>query len=104
MLARTWGGRVPSQQAASFHRHLLATGIARAEATEGCLGATLLRREAEGRAHFTLVTFWRDEAAVAAFAQGTAAIGFPGDAGFDLEPDTQAVHHAVLLDVRFPTP
>jgi heme-degrading monooxygenase HmoA len=97
-IAREWSGTVPTERAAGFHEHLLATGIAEAETIDGFLGATVLRRDEGGRARFTLVTCWVDESAVRHFAgtdDDTARL-YPGDEQFGLLPDRTATHHKVM--------
>jgi heme-degrading monooxygenase HmoA len=79
----------------SFLDHLLATGVAEARSLDGCLGAIILRRSEAQRELFTLVTFWRDESAVAEFARGDTAVHYFGDEAFGLMPDNAAVHYAV---------
>lgn len=67
-IARTWTGSVPADQADRFHEHLLATGVAEAEATDGYIDATILRGDAGDRVRFTLITCWADLAAARRFA------------------------------------
>jgi heme-degrading monooxygenase HmoA len=95
-LARIWSGTVPPEHADSFLDHLLATGVAEAGSLNGCLGAIILRRSKAERELFTLLTFWRDESAVAEFARGNTAVHYIGDEAFGLIPDDSAVHYAVV--------
>ncbi|MCP2324202.1 heme-degrading monooxygenase HmoA [Hamadaea flava] len=97
-IARTWSGSVPADQGDAFHEHLLATGVAEAEATHGFQDATVLRRDEKDRAHFTLITYWADVAASHRFADAdddTARL-YPGDERFGLEPDSEVNHHRVV--------
>jgi quinol monooxygenase YgiN len=98
MIARTWGGRVPWAHAADFHRHLLETGVADYRRQSGCLETWLWRRNADGWAHFLLVSVWRDMAAVRGYAGSAvdSAVLYPDDARFGLVPDTTATHYEVL--------
>ena len=98
MIARTWGGKVPLGQANGFHRHLLETGVADYRRQPGCLQTWMWRRDADGWAHFQLVSLWCDLAAVHGYA-GTAAdlaVLYPGDERFGLVPDATATHYEVL--------
>ncbi|MEV1173605.1 antibiotic biosynthesis monooxygenase [Nonomuraea sp. NPDC049784] len=97
MIARTWNGRVPAQHADGFERHLLATGVAEALALSGCLGADVLRAEAEEHVDFRLVTFWRSWEAVLSFAgaEPGRAVLYPGDEEYGLIPSLVVEHHHV---------
>lgn len=97
-IVRMWGGHVPDDKADGFERYLLATGVTEARGIEGFLDATVLRRASDGRVHFTLLTTWTDEAAVARFAGediDTARL-YPGDARFELVPDPHVTHHELV--------
>jgi|CZCA01.1.fsa_nt_gi hypothetical protein len=96
-IARIWNGHVPLARQNSFLDHLRATGVADASRVEGYLGSLVLRRVDGERSWFTLLTFWRDEAAVRGFAPDTTAVLYPGDAAFDLIPDGIATQSEIVL-------
>jgi quinol monooxygenase YgiN len=102
VIVRTWGGRVPAHHAAGFQRHLLVTGIADCRAQPGCIDIRLLRREQDGWTHFLLLSTWHDVAAIEAFAGAisavSAAVLYPGDETFGLDPDREAVQYE-LVDI-----
>jgi hypothetical protein len=54
-----WTCRTPLGKADAFEKHLLATGVAEVERTPGNLGATVLRRDSGGVAHFVMVSYGR---------------------------------------------
>lgn len=101
-VARVWSGYVPAQHAESFFRHLLATGVADAAATDGYLGATVLRRKEGEGVRLTLLTLWRDAESVRRFAgdDAIAAVLYPGDEEFELDPDLTASQHDLVFDQR----
>lgn len=95
MILRTWSGSVPPDRADGFHEHLLATGMADYQRHAGCLDAQVWRRDERKRVGFTLVSWWLGEAAVRRYAgpNPDAAILYPEDEEFDLEPDTTVTHY-----------
>ncbi|MDV5140020.1 hypothetical protein [Chimaeribacter arupi] len=97
MICRTWHGCVPLNHAEGFARHLQLTGVSHAQGIAGCCGA-FVRREAQGDyMHFFLATYWRDMAAIRAFA-GEAyqvAVTYPDDEQFALISDPYVFHHQV---------
>jgi heme-degrading monooxygenase HmoA len=103
MIAREWRCLCPSETAAGFLQHLGATGVAEARALPGCLGHLILRREAPRRGdggemvEFTLLTFWRDEDSLRAFAGDDAsrAVLYPGDEAFRIVSETTVRHYEV---------
>ncbi|QLA17810.1 antibiotic biosynthesis monooxygenase family protein [Desulfolutivibrio sulfoxidireducens] len=98
MIARLWTCRTPLSKADAFEAHLLATGVAEVKKTPGNLGATILRREAGGVAHFVMISYWEDFTAIQAFAgQDLDRAWLHGDdALFDLDPDMFVTHHQVI--------
>jgi hypothetical protein len=97
-IVREWSGHVPADQADGFHEHLLRTGIAEAQATEGFVDSILLRRADGDRIRFTLLTQWVDMEAVRRYAgkDADAARVFPGDERFGLVPDRTVTHRQAL--------
>ena len=68
MIARTWHGTVPAEQANAYHATLLRTGLADYASTPGNLGVLTLRRGEAGVVHFVLVTVWESLDAVRRYA------------------------------------
>jgi hypothetical protein len=98
VIARSWSGKVPVDQADGFYRHLLATGISDYRAQPGCLDIGLWRRDADGWAIFTLTSLWQDMDSVRAYAgeRPDDAVLYPDDEVHGLVPDLTVQHHAVL--------
>jgi quinol monooxygenase YgiN len=98
MIARTWAGKVPTEHAEGFHRHLLETGVKDYRRQPGCLTVALWRRDALGWSHFLLSSTWRDLAAIRAYAGDAPerAVLYPEDEAFGLVPDDFVTHYQVL--------
>lgn len=97
MLVRTWHGCVPLKHAEAFSRHLDETGVRHAQQTPGNKGA-FVRRETQGEwEHFFLATYWRDLAAVKAFAGEDyhVAVTYEDDEKFELLSDPYVFQHEV---------
>jgi heme-degrading monooxygenase HmoA len=99
MLIRTWRGDVPTRLAERFIEHLRRTGLADYRRQPGHLGSWLLRRPVEGgRTEFVLLSAWTSAEAVGHYTRGDldAAVGYPGDAAFDLVGDMVAQHFELV--------
>jgi heme-degrading monooxygenase HmoA len=98
MIARLWHGAVPLSKAGAYARYLEKTGIPDYRATPGNRGVQVLRRTEGDVAHFLLVTFWVDEAAIRAFAGDDIARAryYPEDTVFLLELEPTVTHYEVL--------
>ena len=98
MIARTWWGATRAGDADAYLAYPEATGLAAYRATPGNLGAYALRRVADGRAEFLLVSFWESEAAVHAFAgdDGERAVFYPEDDRFLVERHAHVTHYEVV--------
>lgn len=97
MLARTWRGWTSADQADAYLDYLSRTGLADYAATAGHLGTLTLRRIAEGRAEFLLVSLWRSPADVRRFAggDGDRAVFYPEDERFLLRRERRVRHYDV---------
>lgn len=73
MIARTWRGSTKAEDADAYIDYLRGTGFAEYRATPGNRGVLALRRVAQGRAEFLLLTLWDSEEAVRRFAGTTPA-------------------------------
>ncbi len=98
MIARTWSGRVPAHRAEAYFAYLQETGIPDLEATPGNLGVYVLRRAEGDSACFTMISLWRSEEAIRAFAGADLerARYYPEDADFLLELEPRVRHHEIL--------
>lgn len=98
MIARMWHGRVPLAKAAAYEEYLRKTGLADYRATPGNLGVHLLRRDEDGVAHFTTLTFWESVEAIRAFAGADyeRARYYPEDDEYLLEREPRVFHHHVV--------
>lgn len=98
MIARVWTCRTPLETADAFEAHLLATGVAEVEKTPGNAGATVLRRERGGVAHFVMISYWESFEAIRAFAGEDADRAWlhGDDALYRLDPDLFVTHHTVV--------
>lgn len=98
MIARTWHGIVPREQAAAYHAYLLRTGVPDYQATPGNRGVYVLQRLEGAHAHFLLLTLWESEEAIRAFAGDdiTRARYYPEDAAFLLEMEPTVTHYEVV--------
>lgn len=99
MIVRTWRGKVPREHASGFLVHLQATGVAAYRAQPACAAIQIWRREESGWVHFTLVSQWRDFAALRDFAGHDPAVAvlYPGDEAFGLRPERQAEHFELVF-------
>lgn len=104
MMARTWHGRVRTEDAEGYYQYLLRTGIPDYRATPGNLGITVLRRMEGNETHFVLITFWESMKAIQAFAGETPerARYYPEDERYLLELEPLVTHHEVLLPPDLP--
>jgi heme-degrading monooxygenase HmoA len=99
MIARTWHGRVPADNATAYFEYLLRTGLADYRATPGNRGVLVQRRLEAGIAHFELTTLWDSEDAIRAFAGDDIATAryYPEDDEYLLEREQHVMHAEVLL-------
>ncbi|NIM75224.1 MAG: hypothetical protein GTO21_00690, partial [Armatimonadetes bacterium] len=68
MIARIWRGATEESKADEFIDYMLKTGVRDLRATEGNLGALVLRRVNHGHAEFLLISLWRSLDAIRRFA------------------------------------
>ena len=98
MIARTWHGRVPAEQAEAYYAYLRRTGLADYATTPGNRGVHVLRRTEGGVTHFLLLTFWDSLDAIRAFAGADyeRARYYPEDDDYLLEREPFVAHYEVL--------
>ncbi|MGH7630579.1 MAG: hypothetical protein ACREOF_14600 [Gemmatimonadales bacterium] len=99
MIARTWRGSTRAEDADSYLDYLHRTGLAAFQATPGNRGAVVLRRIANGRAEFLLLSLWESLEAVRRFAGEEAgrAVFFPEDERYLVGRDLQVDHFDVVF-------
>ncbi|MFP2902647.1 alpha/beta fold hydrolase [Corallococcus sp. 4LFB] len=97
MLARTWRGVTKAEDADAYLTYLHQTGLTHYRRTPGNLAAYCLRKVADGRAEFLLVTLWESMDAVKRFAGDTPerAIFFPEDDRYLIDRDLHVTHYEV---------
>jgi heme-degrading monooxygenase HmoA len=100
MIARTWRGSTKAEDADAYIDYLRGTGFAEYRATPGNRGVLALRRVAQGRAEFLLLTLWDSEEAVRRFAGDDPgrAVFYPEDERFLVERDEQVDHYEVAFE------
>ena len=98
MIARTWHGAVEEARADEYHEYLSKTGVPDLENTPGNRGVYVLRRYADGEAHFQLVSLWDSFDSIRAFAGDPVdkARYYPEDKEFLLELEPKVLHFDVL--------
>jgi len=101
MIARVWYGSTHVDRADDYVRYLEETGIAAFRATEGNLGAFVLRRIQGGRADFVVLSLWDSMDAIRRFAgpDPDRAVYFPLDDEFLLEKTPTLDHYEVVVRI-----
>jgi heme-degrading monooxygenase HmoA len=68
MIIREWRGRADPDRADNYPRHFRDVVVSELRGIPGFLGASLSRREQDGRIEFLVLTQWRSMEAIRAFA------------------------------------
>ena len=99
MIARTWHGRVPAEQADAYFVYLQRSGLADYRATPGNRGVLVLRRTEGAVAQFVLTSFWDSFDAIRRFAGADfeRARYYEEDDDYLLEKEPFVTHHEVLV-------
>lgn len=102
LIARTWWGTTRADDSDRYLAYLERTGLREYLATEGNRGVIALRRVADGRADFLLISFWESERAVRSFAgdRPERARFYPEDERYLLECDSDVTHYELVFDDR----
>jgi aminoglycoside 6'-N-acetyltransferase len=97
MIARVWTGAVRRHDGDAYAAYLRETGIAAYADTPGNRGVWMLRRDADERTEFVLLTLWDSLDAVKAFAGDDyeTAVFYAEDERFLVERDLRAAHYEV---------
>jgi heme-degrading monooxygenase HmoA len=97
MIARTWRGATRAADAEVYLRYLRDTGFREYRETPGNLDVLGLRRVADDRAEFLLVTLWETREAIREFAgdDPERAVFYPEDERFLVEADRTVSHYEI---------
>lgn len=98
MIARTWHGAVPKEDAEAYYEYLCETGVPDYQQTLGNRGVYVFRRTEGDTAHFLLLTLWDSLDAIRAFAGDDVdtARYYPEDEEYLLELEPTVTHYEVL--------
>jgi heme-degrading monooxygenase HmoA len=98
MIVRTWRGATRADDGDGYLEYLRETGLRSYRATPGNRGAIGLRRIADGKAEFLLLSLWDSEDAVRAFAGDDLerAVFYPQDDRFLVERDERVNHFEIV--------
>ena len=99
MLARTWHGMVPEDQAEEYLDYVKRTGVPGLGSTPGNLGVMVFRRAEQGTAHFLLTSFWESYDAISKFAGPDIerARYYPEDEKYLIELEPTVTHYEVVV-------
>jgi heme-degrading monooxygenase HmoA len=100
MIARTWRGATAARDADAYLDYLHQTGLAEYRKIDGNRGVLALRRIADGRAEFLLVSLWDSEESIRQFAgdEIEKAVFYPEDERFLVDRDNHVAHYEVAFD------
>ncbi|MBV8050190.1 MAG: antibiotic biosynthesis monooxygenase, partial [Acidobacteriaceae bacterium] len=98
MIARIWRGVTTEADKDSYFAYLQKTGLKEYAAIPGNCGVWTLRRVAEGKCEFTLISLWDSWDAIKAFAGDDyeKAVFYPEDDQFLIERGPRVLHYEVL--------
>ncbi len=98
MIARIWHGITPLEKAEDYTIYINRTGMPDYRATQGNLGAYLLKRREGDLVHFLTLTFWDSEESIRSFAGEDIekARYYPEDAAFLVEMEPNVTHYEVV--------
>ena len=102
MIARIWRGSTRESDKDTYFTYLQQTGLKEYSAVPGNLGVWTLRRVADGKCEFTLISLWDSWDAIKAFAGSDPekAVFYPEDDKFLIERDLRVHHYEVLSAPR----
>src|ERR687889_347271 len=98
MVARTWWGATRVEDAERYHEYLRRTGLSEYARIPGHRRTLTLRRIAQERAEFLIVTLWDSMDAVRRFAgdEPERAVFYPEDDRFLVARDDHVTHYEVV--------
>jgi heme-degrading monooxygenase HmoA len=98
MIARIWRGTVRESDKDTYYEYLKATGLKEYASIPGNRGVYTLRKVADGKAEFLLLTLWESWEAIKAFAGSDyeKAVYYPEDEKFLLALEPHVTHYELL--------
>jgi heme-degrading monooxygenase HmoA len=98
MIARIWRGVTRESDKDTYFDYLQKTGLKEYASIPGNRGVWVLRRVADGKSEFTLISLWDSWEAIKAFAgpDYENAVFYPEDDKFLLERGPLVTHYDVL--------
>ena len=104
MIARIWHGVTTDLNADKYLEYLNRTGLPDYRQTAGNLGAYVLRKIENGKAHFFTLSFWDSFESIKRFAGKNfdKAKYYPDDATFLLELEPNVQHFELLEQPKTP--
>jgi heme-degrading monooxygenase HmoA len=98
MIARIWRGTVREADQDTYYEYLQATGLKEYASIAGNRGVFTLRRVADGKCEFLLLTLWESWDAIRSFAgpDYEKAVYYPEDEKFLLALDPHVTHYDLL--------
>jgi heme-degrading monooxygenase HmoA len=102
MIARIWRGTVREADQDRYFEYLQQTGLKEYAETPGNHGVYTLRRVAEGKCEFLLLTLWDSWDAIRAFAgpDYEKAVYYPEDDQFLLDRGPKVLHYELLSGTK----
>jgi heme-degrading monooxygenase HmoA len=100
MIARTWRGVTQAKDADTYLEYLNRTGLAEYRKIDGNRGVLALRRIADDRAEFLILSLWESKDAIRQFAGDDIekAVYYPEDEKFLVEQQDRVNHYEVVFD------
>jgi heme-degrading monooxygenase HmoA len=99
-VARLWHGRVPEAKGDEYFQYLKESGIKKMEALPGNLGAQVFRRNENGVADFTVISYWESRESIKSWAgediEKTRYLDKDKEYLLEMEPNVK--HFDVLLN------
>lgn len=101
MIIREWCGRTNPDKADEYPQHFRRSVIPGLRGIAGFIGATLSRRERDGRIEYLVLTRWQSMDAIRAFAgsQPEKAVVEPGAVAALIDFDQTARHYELIEDI-----
>ena len=101
MIARIWKGITRQEDRDTYFDYLNKTGLQDYRSTQGNCGVSVLCRDFEDKAEFTLISLWESYEAIRAFAgpEYENAVYYPEDKKFLLELEPKVMHYEVLAQL-----
>lgn len=106
MIARIWKGTVRRADSDTYGDYIRETGFNEYGETSGNRGAWLLRHDEGDRTEFLALSMWESVDAIRAFAGEDieAAVYYPEDERFLIEPTATVTHYSVVDSLAGPEP